>query len=167
MNIMDTLQELFEDQLKDIYYAEKQIVKTLPKMAKAASYTELQKAFEGHLKETEKHISRLESVFDLMGLPALGKKCEAIEGIIEEGSEFLKDKKEFDPDVLDAGLIASAQRVEHYEIAVYGTLCTFAKRIGQDEAAKLLEETLGEEKSADKKLTDLAVNKVNDKAAKA
>ena len=164
---METLQELFEDQLKDIYYAEKKIAKTLPKLAKAASYLELQKAFEDHLEETEKHISRLEQIFELIGMQARGKKCEAIEGILEEGSEFLKDKSEFDPDVLDAGLIASAQRVEHYEITVYGTLCTFAKRIGQDKAAELLGETLGEEKTADKKLTDIAVNKVNNKAAKA
>ncbi len=163
---MDTLQELFEDQLMDIYYAEKQIVKALPKMAKAASYSELQRAFEGHLKETEEHIYRLERVFDLIGVPVKGKKCEAIEGIIEEGNEFIKNKNKFDPDVLDAGLIASAQRVEHYEIAVYGTLRTFAKRIGQNMAAAIFDKTLDEEKNADKKLTAIAVKNVNERAAK-
>jgi len=166
MIAMHTLQHLFEDQLRDIYYAENQIAKALPKMAKAASYSGLQKAFENHLQETENHITRLERVFDLMGMSVKGKKCEGIEGIMEEGSDFLKNTKKFDPDVLDAGLIASAQRVEHYEIAVYGTLSTFARRIGQDKAAELFEETLGEEKNADRKLTDIAVNRVNDKAAK-
>lgn len=152
-------------ELRDIYYAEKQIVKTLPRMAKAASESSLQQAFEGHLRETEEHITRLEQVFEMMGASAKGEKCDGIEGILKEGKKFLDNGKKFDSDVLDAGLIASAQRVEHYEIAVYGTLRTFAEQIGEPGAVELLQQTLDEEKQADRKLTDIAVSSVNDKAA--
>jgi ferritin-like metal-binding protein YciE len=155
------------NQLKDIYYAEKEIIKTLPKMAGAASQSSLKKAFERHLEESERHIERLEQVFEMMGEKASGKKCEAIEGIIDEGKEFIKNGKKFNPDVNDAGLIAAAQRVEHYEIAVYGTLRAFAEHLGQEHAAELLQRTLNEEKQADEKLTGIAGSTINEKAADA
>lgn len=162
---MHTLQDLFMNQLKDIYYAEKQIEKTLPKMSEAAAQPSLKKAFDDHLEETGNHIERLEQVFEMMGEKASGEKCEAMEGIIKEGDEFIQNGKDYDPSVKDAGLIAAAQRVEHYEIAAYGTLRAFAQRLGQDQAAELFQSTLDEEKQADHKLTGLAESTINEKAA--
>jgi ferritin-like metal-binding protein YciE len=157
-----TLDDLFEDTLKDIYYAENKILKALPKMAKAAHSDELRAAFEKHEKQTEEHVSRLEQVFDLIETPARGKKCHAIEGIIEEGAEIIKEFKK--APALDAGLVSSAQAVEHYEIARYGTLKRWAEQMGLDEAVSLLDETLNEEKDTDASLTELADTMVNEQA---
>ncbi len=157
------LNELFLETLKDIYYAEKQILKALPKMAKAASSQDLQAAFEKHHGETEEHVERLERVFELLGKPARGKKCDAIEGIIEEGKEVMDEYA--DTPALDAGLLAAAQAVEHYEIARYGTLIAWARQLGRDDCASILEKTLEEEKAADKKLTQLAESRLNAPAA--
>ena len=158
-----TLDDLFEDTLKDIFYAENKILKALPKMAKAAHSDELKAAFQKHLRETEGHVSRLEKVFKLIDVAPKGKKCEAIEGIIEEGAEIMKEFK--GTAALDAGLISAAQAVEHYEIARYGTLKTWALQLGLNDAAKLLDETLQEEIQTDKLLTKLATSSVNKKAA--
>jgi ferritin-like metal-binding protein YciE len=158
-----TLDDLFLDTLKDIYYAEKQIVKTLPKMAKAATSPQLKAGFEQHLDETEGHIERLEQVFELIGKPARGKTCDAILGIIEEGKSIMEEFK--GTVALDAGLISSAQAVEHYEIARYGTLKTWAQQLGMKDAAALLDATLKEEEATDKKLSQVAVSQVNLKAA--
>ncbi len=157
-----TLDDLFEDTLKDIYYAEGKILKALPKMAKAAHSDELRAAFEKHLKQTEGHVSRLEQVFELIDTVPKGKKCEAIEGIIEEGAEIMKEFK--GAPALDAGLVSSAQAVEHYEIARYGTLKRWAELMGLDEAIGLLDETLSEEKDTDAALTELADTMVNEQA---
>ena len=149
-----TLDDLFLDTLKDIYYAEKQILKTLPKMAKAAQSEELRAGFEQHAAETEVQVERLEQVFELIGKPARGKTCDAILGIIEEGKSIIE---EYDGTVsLDAGLIAAGQAVEHYEMARYGTLRTWAAQLGYSEAADLLQATLLEERATDKALTELA-----------
>ncbi len=156
------LDDLFEDTLKDIYYAENKILKALPKMAKAAHSDELKAAFEKHLKETEGHVSRLEKVFKLIDVAPRGKKCEAIEGIIEEGAEIMKEFK--GAPALDAGLVSSAQAVEHYEIARYGTLKRWAEQMGLDDATKLLDSTLSEEKNTDAALTDLADSMINEQA---
>lgn len=158
-----TLDDLFLDTLKDIYYAEKQIVKTLPKMAKAATAPELKAGFEKHLEETEGHVERLEQVFELIGKPARGKTCDAILGIIEEGKSIIEDFK--GTPALDAGLVSAAQAVEHYEIARYGTLKTWAQQLGLTEAAGLLDATLKEEVATDKKLTQVAESNVNRMAA--
>ena len=157
------LSALFLDTLKDIYYAEKQIYKALPKMAKAASSDQLRNAFEKHHEETEEHIERLEKVFDLLGKPARGKKCEAIEGIIDEGKEIMDEYQ--DAPALDAGLIAAAQAVEHYEISRYGTLKSWADKLSMNEAMKLLDQTLAEEKKTDDTLSKIAVSAVNAEAA--
>lgn len=157
-----TLDDLFEDTLKDIYYAEGKILKALPKMAKAAQSDELKAAFEKHEKQTQQHVSRLEKVFKLIDTAPKGKKCEAIEGIIEEGSEIMKEFK--GAPALDAGLVSAAQAVEHYEIARYGTLKRWAEQMGLDDAAELLDETLGEEKETDESLTELADSMVNEQA---
>jgi ferritin-like metal-binding protein YciE len=157
------LSALFLDTLKDIYYAEKQIYKALPKMAKAASSDQLRNAFEKHHDETEEHIERLEKVFDLLGKPARGKKCEAIEGIIDEGKEIMDEYQ--DAPALDAGLIAAAQAVEHYEISRYGTLKSWADKLSMNEAVKLLDQTLAEEKKTDDTLSKIAVSAVNAEAA--
>src|ERR1700757_71803 len=156
------LKELFLDTLKDIYYAEKQILKALPKMAKAARSQDLQAAFEKHHDETEGHVERLEQVFELLGKPARAKKCDAIEGIIEEGKEIMEEYA--DTPALDAGLLAAAQAVEHYEISRYGTLRTWAEELGLQEAVELLDATLGEEKKTDETLTKLAESCVNQEA---
>ena len=148
------LEDLFLDTLKDIYYAEKQIVKTLPKMAAAANDPKLKAGFEKHLKETEGHIERLEQVFDIIGESPRAKTCDAILGIIAEGKDIISDYK--DTPALDAGLISSGQAVEHYEMARYGTLRTWAEQLGWPDAAALLEATLKEEMATDKKLTELA-----------
>ena len=158
-----TLDDLFLDTLKDIYYAEKQIVKALPKMAKAASSPQLKAGFEQHLEETEGQIERLEQVFELLGKPARGKTCDAILGILEEGKSIMDEYK--GTVALDAGLVSSAQAVEHYEIARYGTLKTWAQQLGMKEAVSLLDATLKEEEATDKKLSQVAVGDVNRKAA--
>ena len=153
------LDELFHDTLKDIYYAEKKILTALPKMAKAAQNEDLTAAFEKHQAETEDQISRLEQVFELIDQKPQGKKCAAIEGILEEGQEIIKEYK--GSPALDAGLVSAAQAVEHYEIARYGTLRTWAQELGLDDAAKLLQETLDEEEATDQALTELAESVVN------
>jgi ferritin-like metal-binding protein YciE len=158
-----TLDDLFLDTLKDIYYAEKQIVKTLPKMAKAAQSPDLKAGFEKHLEETEGHVERLEQIFDIIGAPARGKTCEAILGIIEEGKSIMEEFK--DTPALDAGLVSAAQAVEHYEIARYGTLKTWARQMGRADVVKLLEATEKEEINADKTLSQVAVGEANRKAA--
>ena len=156
------LDELFHDTLKDIYYAEKKILSALPKMAKAAQNEDLTAAFEKHQAETEGQISRLEQVFDLIDQKPQGKKCAAIEGILEEGQEIIKEYK--GSPALDAGLVSSAQAVEHYEIARYGTLRTWAEELGLADAAKLLQETLDEEEATDQALTEIAESVVNQEA---
>ena len=153
------LNALFLDTLKDIYYAEKQIYKSLPKMAKAANSGQLRTAFEKHHDETEGQIERLEKIFDLIDKPARGKKCDAIEGILDEGKEIM-DEYAGTP-ALDAGLLAAAQAVEHYEISRYGTLIAWANELGLQEAVPLLEDTLGEEKATDVALTQLAETEIN------
>ena len=156
------LDELFHDTLKDIYYAEKKILSALPKMAKAAQNDDLTAAFEKHQAETEEQISRLEQVFELIDQKPQGKKCAAIEGILEEGQEIIKEYK--GSPALDAGLVSSAQAVEHYEIARYGTLRTWAEELGLDDASKLLQETLDEEEATDQALTEIAESVVNQEA---
>lgn len=158
-----TMNDLFTETVRDLYDAEKKILKALPKMAEKASSEELRKAFEEHEQQTGEHVARLEEIFDLIGENAKGKKCEAIEGLIAEGEELMKEVK--DGEVLDAGLLAGAQAVEHYEIARYGTLREWAELLGYDEAIPLIEETLGEEKETDDKLTRLAKSRVNKRAA--
>lgn len=157
------LSALFLDTLKDIYYAEKQIYKSLPKLAKAAESAQLRAAFEKHHDETEGQIERLEKVFEILGKPARGKKCDAIEGILDEGQEIMQEYK--GEPALDAGLLAAAQAVEHYEISRYGTLRTWADRLGMKDAVRLLDQTLAEEKKTDETLSKLAVTAVNAEAA--
>jgi len=157
-----TLQDLFLDTLKDIYYAENKILKALPKMAKAAQASELQAAFKKHLRQTEGQVKRLEQIFDEIGETAKGKKCPAIDGIIKEGDEVAKDYK--GSPAIDAGLLASAQAVEHYEISRYGTLKTWAEELGLNGAVGLIDETLSEEKDTDAALTKIAESSVNDYA---
>lgn len=157
------LSELFEDGLKDIYWAEKALTKALPAMAKNATSPELIDAINNHLTETEEQITRLEKVFDLIGKKATAKKCDAMEGLIEEGKGILEETEI--GVVRDAGIIAASQKIEHYEIATYGTLRQFAETLGYTEAVTLLEQTLDEEKGADKLLTEVAVNAVNLEAA--
>ncbi|WP_316163194.1 ferritin-like domain-containing protein [Bradyrhizobium sp. SZCCHNRI20481] len=157
------LNELFLDTLKDIYYAEKQILKTLPKMAKAAQSEKLATAFEKHHDETEGQIERLEQIFELIGKPARGKKCDAIEGIIDEGKEIMDEYK--GTQALDAGLLAAAQAVEHYEMSRYGTLKAWALKLNLPKAAKLLDQTLNEERKTDETLTKIAETAVNYEAA--
>lgn len=158
-----TMDDLFLDTLKDIYYAEKQILKTLPKMAKAAQSPELKKAFETHRDETEGHVERLTEVFELIGKAPRGKTCDAILGIIEEGKAIIEEF-EGSP-ALDAGLVAAAQAVEHYEMARYGTLKAWAQQLGLKDAVTLLDQTLGEETKTDKLLSQLGVASTNKKAA--
>jgi ferritin-like metal-binding protein YciE len=158
-----TLEDLFLETLKDIYWAEKKILTALPKMAKAAQSGELRKAFEKHQRETEGQVGRLEQVFKLIGQAPKGKKCEAIEGLIEEGKEVMKDFK--GSDALDAGLLCAAQAVEHYEISRYGTLATWAAQLGMTEAKQLLGATLDEEEKTDSALSELAETSINLKAA--
>jgi ferritin-like metal-binding protein YciE len=145
---------LYVEELKDLYSAENQLVKALPKMAKAASSYELRQGFEEHLEQTKGHMQRLEKVFQALEESPKGKKCEGMEGLIEEGAEVMEEN--FEDSLMDAALIGAAQRVEHYEIAAYGTVCAFAKELGQAEQASLLTETLEEEKETDEKLTELA-----------
>jgi ferritin-like metal-binding protein YciE len=157
-----TLHDLFEDTLKDIYYAEKKILTALPKLAKAAQSEELAAAFEKHRAETEGQIQRLEQVFEIIEQPAKGKKCPAIEGIIDEGKEIMDEFKGMP--ALDAGLLAGAQAVEHYEITRYGTLIAWAQKLGLRQAVPLLQQTLKEEKATDEALTRLAEAAINDYA---
>jgi ferritin-like metal-binding protein YciE len=155
---MDTLAELFQDELKDIYNAENQLIKALPKMAKKSSSPALKTAFSAHLRETENHVKRLESIGQELGLKLTGKKCHAMEGLVEEGKEILEED-ETGP-VIDAALIGAGQRVEHYEIASYGTIRAMAETLGHSKVAKLLQQTLDEEGAADEKLTAIAEGEV-------
>jgi ferritin-like metal-binding protein YciE len=156
---MQTLRDLYIDELKDLWSAEKQLVKALPKMAKAASNPELSKAFITHLRQTEQQVQRLEQIFDELGEKPRGKKCIGMEGLIEEGQELVNEDPE--PEVLDAGLIMKAQHVEHYEIAGYGTVRTYARLLGAENQAQLLQQTLDEEGETDKLLTQLAESSIN------
>lgn len=158
------LMKLFEDELKDIYWAEKALTKAIPKMIKNASSDELIEALENHLEETQGQVTRLEEVFSLIGKKATAKKCEAMEGLIKEAEEIMEECEE--GAMCDAGIISAAQKVEHYEIATYGTLRQFAETLGMDDAAELLEETLNEEKTADETLTEVATSAVNIDASK-
>jgi ferritin-like metal-binding protein YciE len=162
MSKTKTLQNLFDDTLKDIYYAEKKILSALPKMAKAAESDELRAAFEEHLEETEGQVERLETVFEEIGARPQGKTCDAIVGIIDEAKEIMSEYKS--TPALDAGLLAAAQAVEHYEISRYGTLITWADELGLTKASKVLKETLAEEKKTDEALTKLAKSVVNAEA---
>jgi ferritin-like metal-binding protein YciE len=157
------LNDLFLDMLKDVFYAEKQILKSLPQMAKAATSSQLRAAFEKHYGETEDQIERLEEIFELLGKPARGKKCDAIEGILDEGKEIMQDYK--GTSTLDAGLLAAAQAVEHYEISRYGTLKSWAGKLSMASAVRLLDQTLAEEKKTDETLSKIAEGAVNAEAA--
>lgn len=159
---MESLQDLFVEDLKDLYSAETQLTKALPKMAKAATHPDLKQAFQTHLAETEVQIERLETILEALDESPKGKKCKAMEGLIEEGKELMEEDAE--PEVLDAGLIGAAQKVEHYEIAGYGTVRTYAQMLGNEEAARLLQQTLDEEGMTDKKLTKLAMQCINAEA---
>ena len=156
-----SLKKLYIDELKDLYSAENQLVKALPKMAKAASATELQRGFDKHLNQTESHVQRLEEIFQALGESPKGKKCVGMEGLVKEGSEVMSG--DFGGAVLDAGLIGAARRVEHYEMAAYGAVCAIAKVLGETKHASLLEQTLEEETETDEKLTELA-EKINTQA---
>ena len=160
---MNSLQDLLIQELKDLYSAEHQLVKALSKMAKAASSEKLKAAFEEHLDVTQTHVARLEEIFEGLEASPRGKKCEAMAGLVAEGAEIIK-KKGVDPSVKDAALIAAAQKVEHYEIAGYGTVRTFARMLGMEDAAALLEQTLEEEKEADETLNELAEQEINEQA---
>jgi ferritin-like metal-binding protein YciE len=160
---LETLRDLYIDELKDLWSAEKQLVQALPRMAKAANDPRLAKAFTTHLKQTERQVARLERIFKDLGESPRGKKCVGMEGLIEEGKELIKEKP--DAQVLDAGLIAKAQHIEHYEMAGYGTVRTYAQVLGEERQAQLLQETLDEEGETDKLLTQLAENSINLEAA--
>jgi ferritin-like metal-binding protein YciE len=162
MSVMDSLQDLLHDELKDIYDAEKQLTKALPKLAKKASSEDLREAFEGHLRETQGHVERLEQIFKQMGMPVRGKKCEGMQHLIAEGNEMISECE--DDDTRDAVMIAAAQKVEHYEIASYGTIRTWANLLGKGDVAAILEDILEEEKAADVKLTSIAESFVNEAA---
>ncbi|HXG11517.1 MAG TPA: ferritin-like domain-containing protein [Gemmataceae bacterium] len=162
---LHSLEDLFVDQLKDLYSAENQILKALPRMAKAASSPELRDAFQEHLEQTRDHVERLEQICAKRDLNPRGKKCKAVEGLLEEGKEILAT--DGDPNVIDAALIAAAQRVEHYEIAGYGCARTYARLLGDEVSARLLQQTLDEEGQTDKKLTDLAESAINLRAVEA
>jgi ferritin-like metal-binding protein YciE len=159
------LEELLVDELKDLYSAENQIVKALPKMAKAASSTELKRAFERHLEETRRQVERLNQVGEHLEIKLTGKKCKGMEGLIEEGKEIMEE--DLDENAIDAGLIGAAQKVEHYEIAAYGTARTHAEMLGYPKVARLLQQTLDEEGATDKKLTQLAESIINPQAVEA
>jgi ferritin-like metal-binding protein YciE len=156
---LESLHDLYLDELKDLYSAENQLLKALPKMAKAASAPDLQAAFTDHLEETRGHVARLEKIFKKLDISPKGKKCKAMEGLVEEGAEVMGEDAA--PAVMDAALIAAGQRVEHYEMAGYGCVRTFARLLGFEDAADLLQETLDEEGAADKKLTELAETVIN------
>jgi len=156
------LRELYLDELEDLYDAEKRIVKALPKVAEAASGSELRNALVHHLEQTRGHVQRLEEIFQALGESSKGKKCDGMKGILEEGEDVIDDVE--NPAVRDAGIIAAAQRVEHYEMAAYGTVRTWAEQLGDSKGARLLEQTLEEEKAADQKLTDIAISTSNVRA---
>jgi ferritin-like metal-binding protein YciE len=156
---LDSLEPLFAEELRDIYNAETQLTKALPRMAKAASSNELKSAFQEHLEQTKEHIARLEEIFESLGKPAKGKTCKAMKGLIEEGSEMMEEDGE--DSVIDAALIAAAQKVEHYEIASYGTVRSWAEMLGKNDAVDLLQQTLDEETETDEKLTEIAENTIN------
>jgi ferritin-like metal-binding protein YciE len=156
---MESLKDLYLEQLRDLYDAETQLVEALPKMAEAAANPELRKGFNDHLQQTREHVTRLERIFSALGEKPKGQTCQAMKGLVKEGEEMIKAKG--DPEVIDAGLIAAAQRVEHYEIAAYGTVRTYAESLGAEEAVRLLETTLKEEKETDFKLTHLAKSHIN------
>lgn len=156
---LKTLEDLFLHEIKDLYSAEKQLIRALPKMAKAATSPKLRQGFEKHLRQTEGHVERLEQIFEQLGKAARGPKCEAMAGLVEEGQKMIEE--EADEAVKDAGLIAAAQRVEHYEIAGYGTARTFARHLGHEDAADLLQQTLDEEAATNEKLTELAESEIN------
>jgi ferritin-like metal-binding protein YciE len=158
------LREFFYDEIKDIYWAEKKLVKTLPKMAKAATSEELRNAFSSHLEETKQHVSRLEQVFGILGEKPQAKKCDAMEGITEEGASVIEDTEE-GTSTRDVALVLAGQKAEHYEIATYGGLAQIAQTLGLDEVVSLLESTLAEEKKADDTLTGLAENSINQQAS--
>ncbi len=160
---MKDLEGLFKHFLRDVYYAEQQVLKTLPKMAEKSDSSELRQAFEHHHTETEEQISNLEKVFELLDLKPRGETCEAIKGILEEGDSIMQETD--DPDARDSGMIAAAQAVEHYEIARYGTLVSWARTLGMEEAARLLQQNLDQEYDADRKLTDLGEGNLNKQAA--
>ena len=160
---LDSLQKLYVEELKDLYSAEKQIIQALPKMVKKASHPQLKAAFQEHLEVTQGQLERLDQIFEGLGKSPRGKKCKAMEGLIEEGKEMMQE--DMDPEVLDAALISAAQKVEHYEIAGYGTVRTYARLLGEEEDARLLQQTLDEEGETDKKLTQLAESSVNVEAA--
>jgi len=162
---INPLEELLVDELKDLYSAENQIIKALPKMAKAANSPELRRAFERHLEETRKQVDRLEQVAEALDFRLTGKKCKGMEGLIEEGKEIMSE--DLDDNAMDAGLIGAAQKVEHYEIAAYGTARAHAAMLGYNKAAKLLQQTLDEEGATDKKLTALAESVINVEAVHA
>jgi ferritin-like metal-binding protein YciE len=159
---LDSLKKLYIEELRDLYSAENQLVKALPKMAKAASAPKLQQAFQAHLQETKNQVTRLDTIFEKLEKSPKGKTCKAMQGLIEEGEELLKEDAE--PQILDAALIAAAQRVEHYEIAGYGTVRNYARLLNETEAARLLQETLDEEGRTDEKLTHLAESLINQEA---
>ena len=154
---VDTMEKLFEEELRDLYSAENQITKTLPKLAKSAKSAELRTAFEHHLKETEGHVQRLEQIFELLGKSPKGKTCQGMKGVLEEGAAMLSESAE--GDIRDVAMISAAQRVEHYEMAAYGTVRTYAERLGKPQVVQLLEKTLEEEKAADKKLSEISHQK--------
>jgi ferritin-like metal-binding protein YciE len=156
---LSTLNDLFIKELRDVYNAERQLIRTLPTMAKKANSPDLAQAIETHLEETEQQAERLEQVFEMLDVSSRGPVCKGMKGIIDEGKEVLQEAEE--PDVADAGIIASAQKVEHYEIATYGTLCEYANVLGHAEIADLLKQTLDEEKATDKKLSQLAEQGIN------
>jgi len=160
---IDSLRKLYVEELKDLYSAEKQILQALPKMAKKATDAKLKQGFEQHLRQTEGHVERLDRIFDALGKAGRGKKCKAMEGLLEEGKEVMQEDME--PEVMDAALIAAAQRVEHYEMAGYGTCRTWAQVLGEEMHAKLLQQTLDEERETDQKLTQLAESTINVEAA--
>ena len=160
---ISTLHDLYIEELRDIYDAENQIIKVLPQLAKAATDEELRTAFEEHLEQTREQVSRLEKIFESEGVSPKGKKCQGITGIIEEAKEIID--ADIEPEILDAALIGAAQRVEHYEIAAYGCVCTYAKILGNEEDADMLQQTLDEEKETDENLTDLAESSINVEAA--
>ena len=160
---MDSLQELLVEEMRDLYSAENQLLKALPKMAKKASNAQLKRAFETHLRETEGQVQRLQKIFEKLGKKPTGKKCAAMEGLIEEGKEMMAE--DMDDETMDAALISAAQKVEHYEIASYGTVRTWAQLLGDDQTARALQQTLDEEGKTDKLLTELAESTINIEAA--
>ncbi len=162
---METLEKLFEDTLRDIYYAEKAIIKNLPKMARKANSDDLRAAFDEHIEQTEEHVARLEQIFEMVGIAPRGKRCPAIDGLAEEAGEIMHEAN--DDTVRDAGMLAAAQAVEHYEISRYGTLAAWADKLGMSEAAELLRTTLQEEKDTDAKLSELALSEINVEADEA